>query len=391
MSIFQGLCELFPTFQDFWLEVPVSSFRYSGFHSFSSTLSFKCFSNQYSEFTVYLYKDVIFYYHSPVIVRFAHIKWYMMETFVEDSSELGTRFGFSLISTKDKIDFYTSSEEILNQWVGHLSGLLIMTGFEYFFVVIKELGCGQFGSVYLCQEIETGQLRAVKKINKQSLSRKVLLKYCYNEISIQKEINHPNVVKLFQIFESSDEIALVLEYVNGGNLYKKISNEEKLDEMEVMNFSKKLLELENYFSKLGIIHRDIKPENILLEQNQDLSHFKLADFGLACYEDDTERTCSGSLGYIAPEMLRGLKYNSKADLFSTGVLIYTLLTSQSLFEASSMKSLLQKNSACKINFKSRKFKKLSINQLKFLSLVLNPDPELRPSPSEMLKCEWFKN
>lgn len=390
MSIFQSLSELFPTFQDFWLEVPVSSFRYSGFHSFSSLLSFKSHSNQYSELTVYLYKDTIFYYHSPEIVKLAHISWYMMETFVEDSLELDTKFGFSLISIKDKIDFFTSSEEILNQWVDNLSSLLIMTGFEYYFVVIKELGCGQFGTVSLCQEIETGKLRAVKKINKKSLSSKVLLRYCYNEISIQKEVNHPNVVKLLNVYESPDEIALVLEYVNGGTLYKKIENQEKLDEMEVMHFSKKLLELENYFAKLGIIHRDIKPENILLELNQDLSHFKLADFGLACYEDDTQRTCLGSLGYMAPEMLRGLKYNSKADLFSSGVVIYTLLTCQPLFEASSMKSLLQKNSACKINFKSKKFKKLSMNQLKFLSLVLNPEPELRPSPSEILRCEWFK-
>mmetsp|Transcript_27483 Transcript_27483/g.27137 ORF Transcript_27483/g.27137 Transcript_27483/m.27137 type:complete len:120 (+) Transcript_27483:468-827(+) len=118
-----------------------------------------------------------------------------------------------------------------------------------------------------------------------------------------RKLDHPNILKLFRVYEDCDKVYLVLEYAEGGDLRKRLSECKKYPEEAAIKFIQKLLRVVDYMKSLNIVHKDIKLENILLTSPSDNSNFKLADFGLASEcEGYLEGKC-GSLGYVAPEIL----------------------------------------------------------------------------------------
>ncbi|KAH8684631.1 hypothetical protein BGZ60DRAFT_548313 [Tricladium varicosporioides] len=153
------------------------------------------------------------------------------------------------------------------------------------------------------------------------------------EVAIMKLIQHPNVMKLYDIWENRTEIYLVLEYVNNGELFELITTKGRLEEEEAIKYFRQILSAVGYCHSLNICHRDLKPENILLTKDGDI---KIADFGMAALHQSPNhklKTSCGSPHYAAPELIRGANYRGeKVDIWSLGVILYATLAGRLPFD-----------------------------------------------------------
>lgn len=215
----------------------------------------------------------------------------------------------------------------------------------------KTLGRGATGRVLLATHHRTGQKAAVKVVSKSELqddgthkkSSEDGLPYgIEREIIIMKLLTHPNVLRLYDVWETSKALYLVLEYVEGGELFDLLVERGPLQEPEAVKYFRQIVLGTAYCHALGICHRDLKPENLLLDTNLSV---KLADFGMAALESNGKllETSCGSPHYAAPEIVSGLKYHGAAsDIWSCGVILFALLTGRLPFDDENIRSLLLK-------------------------------------------------
>ena len=148
-------------------------------------------------------------------------------------------------------------------------------------------------------------------------------------------IDHPNIVRLVEVFEDDRHICLVMELMKGGEILQQINDREEFYEEEAREIIAQVVDAANYCHELGIIHRDIKPENLLLS-DINFHHLKLVDFGLSRQLDlsmanDLATTSCGSPNYVAPEIIKGKKYGPEVDFWAIGIVTYVLLSSQAPF------------------------------------------------------------
>ena len=202
---------------------------------------------------------------------------------------------------------------------------------EYF--PIEIIGAGAFGLVVNVIEIKTGQKMAVKIINKNNVNYNNDVDYLNNEVHILNILDNPRIMKIYDILDNHHYFFIFMELIEGGNLKDLIikrymdNNIYLFRDSECAQIMKGILEALNYLHKKNIIHRDIKPENILFKNKDDLSSVILCDFGLAYQLNEYENSISGSCGttiYMAPEILLKKNYDSLADSFSAGIVLYIL-------------------------------------------------------------------
>ena len=201
------------------------------------------------------------------------------------------------------------------------------------FILGEEIGKGTFGLVKTATHIITGEKVAVKmlykeKILKDESERKRLEK----EIKILKILRHRNIVQLYNVFQTSSTIFLVMEYIQGKELFEIIIKKKRLSELESLFYFQQLISGIEYLGKLGIAHRDLKPENLLINSKKEL---KIADFGLSntYKKNQLLSTPCGSPSYAAPEMLSGENYfGLAADIWSCGIILFTMLCGRLPFE-----------------------------------------------------------
>jgi calcium/calmodulin-dependent protein kinase I len=139
------------------------------------------------------------------------------------------------------------------------------------------------------------------------------------------QLDHPNVVKIYEIFDEDDCIYLVLELLAGGELFDRIVEKEHYSEKEAADTIRPVVDAIRYCHSLGIIHRDLKPENLLYLTSEENSIIKVTDFGLARFvENELATTACGTPNYVAPEIINGQGYNKEVDYWSIGVIIYIM-------------------------------------------------------------------
>ena len=257
---------------------------------------------------------------------------------------------------------------------------------------IKELGQGSYGHVYRCQNKETGNVYACKKMNKKKIKNKEQFK---TEIDLLRATDHPNIIKLYDIFEDNSYIYLIMEECNGGEFFdslaKRAKEKQMYTEKECANIFKQILEAVNYLHAHGVCHRDLKPENILFSTLADDSSLKLIDFGLSKVLDGDKGTMKGAVGttfYMAPEVLTG-KYNEKCDIWACGVILYIMLCGKPPFYSQDEEELKKKICSMKYNFDYPEFKKVSQDAIDLIKKILVV-PEKRPSAAEILNTPWIK-
>ncbi len=189
------------------------------------------------------------------------------------------------------------------------------------------MGSGKYGEVRKSRHKDTGDVVAIKILNKKKMKIKSY-DMVRNEIEALKLCQHPNIVRLFDVLENVDYIFLVMELLSGGTLrdYMKRRN-NKIPESAAKGVVRSIAEALQYMHHYGIVHRDLKPINILLVQDKDNPVVKIVDFGLAAILGPSQ-TCkgyAGTLDFCSPEVIIGLPYAQGADIWSLGVISYYLI------------------------------------------------------------------
>lgn len=164
------------------------------------------------------------------------------------------------------------------------------------------------------------------------------------EIVVMKLVDHPNILKLYDVWETSSSLYLILEYVQGGELFDYLCSEGRRPTHEALDYFQQIICAVNYCHQFNIAHRDLKLENILIDQN---SNIKVADFGMATWQDSSRgnllRTSCGSPHYAAPEVISGKPYEgAAADIWSCGIILFALLAAKLPFDDDDCPALLQK-------------------------------------------------
>ena len=257
------------------------------------------------------------------------------------------------------------------QWF--ISSKLYNIKSEYKF--LEEIGRGAYGKVFKSEHIESGIIRAIKVIEKGSISD-------YNtfitEIGILKNLDHPNIIRIIETFESESLCYLILEYSNGGDLFERIVIEKRLSEQKAAQIMRSLFSAVMYCHQNNICHRDLKPENCLYLSQSPESDIKIIDFGLSVVSNEEEalHDIQGSPFYIAPEILAG-NYNKLADCWSLGVILYMLLSGTPPFKGKNNQEILMNVYNASVNFRLKAFKNVSESAKDLISRLLVKDPTYR--------------
>ena len=304
----------------------------------------------------------------------------VLEPFVEESESI-KRDGFKLGS----FDFYVDSAESLEKWLFYLNRRCVLTNIDEDFVFIKKIGKGSTSTVYLSEHVESKEQFAVKCLYKEHLlSHENSIASLLEEIRILREIKHNNIAQLYYVYINENCIYLVMEYLPNGTLFQRIRSKGKFDETNCAKFIKGLLETLEYLHSINIVHRDLKLENIIMVGDDDCE-FKIIDFGLAYLSRATQSKKCGSPGYVAPEILKNMRYNHKIDIFSAGVILYILLVGCQPFQATKTQELLKKNAECRFAVD----KNVSKSAWNVLCCMMEPNPEQRLNASELLNLPWL--
>ena len=253
---------------------------------------------------------------------------------------------------------------------------------------IKErLGEGAYGSVYKVLQITTGFLRAVKAIKKKNID----IQEFTNELEVLKTLDHPNIIKLFDCYFDNSYYYMVEEYCNGGDLFDYIQKEKSFTEKKAGVIFNQLLSAVNHLHKKNLIHRDLKPENIVFvnTKTEDEIFIKLIDFGTSTAIKGKNLTQElGTIYYIAPEVFSN-NYNQKADIWSCGIILYTMLCGHPPFCGNKENLIKTKILNSPLKFPNKEFKNISNDAIEYIKLLLSRDPEKRPTAEEALNNKWL--
>ncbi|XP_034035255.1 myosin light chain kinase family member 4 [Thalassophryne amazonica] len=252
------------------------------------------------------------------------------------------------------------------------------------------LGGGRFGQVHKCTEKSSGLTFAAKIVKARSQKEKEVVR---NEIQVMNQLHHANLIQLYAAFESRTDIILIMEYVEGGELFDRIIDENyNLTELDTVLFIRQICEGLQYMHKMYILHLDLKPENILCV-NRATNKIKIIDFGLARRYKPREklRVNFGTPEFLAPEVINYEFVSFPTDMWSLGVITYMLLSGLSPFLGEDDNETLNNILACQWNFEEQEFLDISEQAKDFITRLLVKSKSWRMSAAESLKHPWLSD
>ena len=258
--------------------------------------------------------------------------------------------------------------------------------------VIKQLGKGGYGKVYEIRSKKTGEIRACKHLSKLNIKN---LEKFKREIEILKKMDHPNIIKLYEVFESERSLYLVMEECKGGEVFDKIVEriqaKQMYSEKDAANIIQQVMSCIQYCHNHNICHRDLKPENLLYLNpgSERDNRIKVIDFGLS-QSADKLKTKVGTAYYVSPEILTG-KYTQLCDIWSAGVILYILLTGDPPFNGASDQIIYNKIMKFDFSFPENKWKHISKEAKDLLQNHMLVPENKRATAKKVLEHTWFKN
>jgi len=261
---------------------------------------------------------------------------------------------------------------------------------EFYDITDIILGRGNFSEVHLGVSKETNVRVAIKIIQKMGSKDKPEM--LNNEVNILKKMEHPYIIKLFDIFDTETILYLVMELVTGGELFDRIVEREQYSEENAKQVMRQLLSAIEYFHSLGIVHRDLKPENLLLENETDDTNIKVTDFGLSrIYSHDMiMQTACGTPGYVAPEVLECRGYDKEVDMWSAGVILYILLCGYPPFYSEKEPELFESIMQANYSFHIPYWDHISDEAKDLICHLLVVNPKERYTATEAIQHQWFE-
>ncbi|XP_053701938.1 MAP/microtubule affinity-regulating kinase 3a isoform X13 [Synchiropus splendidus] len=250
--------------------------------------------------------------------------------------------------------------------------------------LLKTIGKGNFAKVKLARHILTGREVAIKIIDKTQLNPNSLQKL-FREVRIMKILNHPNIVKLFEVIETERTLYLVMEYASGGEVFDYLVAHGRMKEKEARAKFRQIVSAVQYCHQKHIVHRDLKAENLLLDADMNI---KIADFGFSnefTLGNKLDTFC-GSPPYAAPELFQGKKYDGpEVDVWSLGVILYTLVSGSLPFDGQNLKELRER--VLRGKYRIPFYMSTDCENLLKRFLVLNPSK--RGTLEQIMKDRWI--
>ncbi|XP_035236884.1 MAP/microtubule affinity-regulating kinase 3a isoform X5 [Anguilla rostrata] len=250
--------------------------------------------------------------------------------------------------------------------------------------LLRTIGKGNFAKVKLARHILTGREVAIKIIDKTQLNPTSLQKL-FREVRIMKILNHPNIVKLFEVIETEKTLYLVMEYASGGEVFDYLVAHGRMKEKEARAKFRQIVSAVQYCHQKHIVHRDLKAENLLLDADMNI---KIADFGFSnefTMGNKLDTFC-GSPPYAAPELFQGKKYDGpEVDVWSLGVILYTLVSGSLPFDGQNLKELRER--VLRGKYRIPFYMSTDCENLLKRFLVLNPAK--RGTLEQIMKDRWI--
>lgn len=360
-------------------------------------------SNEISERIYYLTKSCIFYKKSeddPKIKGVLSLKMTRLH-YLELETPVWKNYKYSLTFVRNRkfTEIYTDNADTFVEWIQVLRLLTIQTDFHLRYKVVKMIGKGSFARVYLAKNIETEERVAIKAFNKEHILKKEKgVENIREEIEITWNLNNKNLIKMIELHESENSIYMVLELLEGGEIFSLSGGCLQYD--MAIHVLRELLKGVSYLAKHNIMHRDLKPENIVLKfkgvpikQNV----IKIVDFGLSAYLDDQPHCFvkCGTPGYAAPEVINSksdthIYYDTKCDIFSLGIIFFFMVTGVMPYDGADFMEVLNNNRRGVINFEIPELRAQPEIVIELIKGMLELDPHERLSAEEALKSPVFQ-
>eukprot|EP00303_Exanthemachrysis_gayraliae_P008394 CAMPEP_0205999402 /NCGR_PEP_ID=MMETSP1464-20131121/829_1 /ASSEMBLY_ACC=CAM_ASM_001124 /TAXON_ID=119497 /ORGANISM="Exanthemachrysis gayraliae, Strain RCC1523" /LENGTH=375 /DNA_ID=CAMNT_0053372601 /DNA_START=16 /DNA_END=1143 /DNA_ORIENTATION=- len=253
------------------------------------------------------------------------------------------------------------------------------------------LGHGSYATVRKCTLRTTGEVRAVKMIDKRKVQPSIR-KSLEAEVQILKMMDHPNIIKLYDVYDTRAHLNLVTELATGGELFDRMASMGHYTEAEAASVVGQIARALHYMHDHGVTHRDLKPENVLLKDSSQNPVVKVSDFGLASVIDsnhDVMKTAVGTPAYVAPEVLKAEGYGPEVDLWSLGVVLYVLISGYHPFMDENYVGLYSKISAGEYEYPAAEWKGVSREAKSLIDALLVVDPHKRATAEDVLKHPWI--
>ncbi|KAG0329972.1 hypothetical protein BGZ99_009416 [Dissophora globulifera] len=234
----------------------------------------------------------------------------------------------------------------------------------------RDLGSGTYGTVKKARALDTGTDVAVKIILKKTVKGHEDM--VDKEIGVLKGLSHPNIVNFLDWFESRDKYYLVFDLASGGELFDRICDQGRFTENNAATIMKEVIQAIEYLHSKNVVHRDLKPENLLYKDDTPDSKLMIVDFG-----------------YAAPEVLLRKGHGKPVDMWSIGIITYTLLCGYAPFQAENDQQLVQEIARCNVVFHERYWRDVSVEARDFIKCLLRAHPEKRLTATEALQHKWI--
>ena len=302
-------------------------------------------------------------------------------------------YSFSVVyPTKTRI-YYCKSEKEYNEWFEKLKVATGYTNLLDIYEVKNKLGSGKFGLVKLGIDKKTGQKVAIKIMKKSSMDSSDL-ELVRTEIEILKVCQHPNIIRLYNVFENADYMYIIMEYCSGGDLFSYLENRNfRLSERRASTIIHLMSTAVYYMHSFGVAHRDLKPENVLMTSDDEEADIRILDFGLSKILGPYEKCDEpyGTLTYCAPEIIIDEPYSKAVDLWSLGIMTYLMVSGKLPFNSEDENEIARQVVYDEPDYiRNPVWKNITPECKDFIKRLLEKDQNKRMTIKELLEHKWIK-
>lgn len=283
----------------------------------------------------------------------------------------------------------------------HLSGSFIISPADFvkinkapitdFYFMERTLGSGGYAEVRKATHKASGAFRAIKSIIIADCDSEEIEKLL-KEVSILKILDHPNIIRVYEVFQNKAKLFIVTELCTGGELFDRIKEMKKFSENQAAKYMLDIVSAVMHCHQRGIVHRDLKPENLLFENENEGSTLKLIDFGTSRYfsADRKMKKLIGTYYYMAPEVMTG-EYDEKCDVWSLGVILFIMLSGVPPFNGRTDKEIATKIQNAPLLFQGSNWATVSDEAKTLIMKMLKKTPSTRISTEDVFNSPWLQS